>query len=111
MQVQSQKSTINYQTCSKASQKRAKTYVQYLCKKFFRKVESHRSYCGCASKEKTLWSVFSMKLTNNQNFIDILEFQFSIWKPNFILEMTKTISPKLEFFHYTHKMLHCNENK
>ena len=35
--------------------------------------------------------------------IDNLEVQLSIWKSNFILEMAKTISQRLEYFPYTHK--------
>ena len=34
--------------------------------------------------------------------IDNLEVQLSIWKSNFILEMAKTISQRLEYFPYTY---------
>ena len=95
--------------------KKERKHTCNICaKSFFEKWNLTDHIVAVHQKKKPYGQFFLWNwLKNKTSFssINILEFQFSICKSNFISEITKTVSQSLELFPYTHKMLHCNGNK
>ena len=85
--------------------KKERKHTCNICaKSFFEKWNLTDHIVAVHQKKKPYGQFFLwnwLKTKTSFSSIDILNFQFSIWKPSFILEMTKTVSQSLELFPYT----------